>query len=101
MFEIRVAVIGYVSVGKTTVINALLGNEYGEVAMKRTTAVVNSFRISSSKDGAVKMETEEDSSEDDSIEVVSKTLSASATLKETTSDNAQYRKKNVVKEKNI
>jgi ribosome biogenesis GTPase A len=28
MFEIRVAVIGYVSVGKTTVINALFGDEY-------------------------------------------------------------------------
>ena len=101
MFEIRVAVIGYVSVGKTTVINALLGDEYGEVSMKRTTAVVNSFRIFSSNDETfVKKEMEEDlSSEDDSIEVVTKKLSASATLKETTTDNAKYRSKNIVKEK--
>ena len=101
MFEIRVAVIGYVSVGKTTVINALFGAEYGEVAMKRTTAVVNSFRVSSSQDGTAMSDSSslDQDSEDDSIEMVSKKLSASVTLKETMTDNAAFRNSSVVKEK--
>jgi GTPase SAR1 family protein len=45
MFEIRIAVLGYVSAGKTTVINALLRDKYGQVGMKRTTAGVNYFRL--------------------------------------------------------
>ena len=49
--EIRVALIGYVSVGKTTVLNALFGDRYGEVSMQRTTAVVNNFRISTTDQG--------------------------------------------------
>jgi len=44
-FEIRVALVGYVSVGKSTVLNALLGDKYSEVNMRRTTAGVNCFRI--------------------------------------------------------
>jgi GTPase SAR1 family protein len=44
-FEIRIAVLGYVSAGKTTVINALLRDQYGQVGMKRTTAGVNYFRL--------------------------------------------------------
>jgi GTPase SAR1 family protein len=47
-YEIKVAVLGYVSVGKTTVLNALLRDKYGEVAMRRTTAAINYFRISTS-----------------------------------------------------
>ena len=43
--EIRVAVIGYDAVGKTTVINALLHAEYGEIWMRRATPVVNTFRL--------------------------------------------------------
>jgi GTPase SAR1 family protein len=43
-FEIRIAVLGYVSAGKTTVINALLRDKYGQVGMRRTTAGVNYFR---------------------------------------------------------
>lgn len=105
MFEIRVAVIGYVSVGKTTVINALFGNEYGEVSMRRTTAVVNSFRISSpaAPGGIVVGESEdspsEDDSEGDSIGVIAKRFTAKATLEETKADNAVYRTWNVVSEK--
>lgn len=45
-FEINVAFIGYVSVGKTTLLNALFREQYSEVSMKRTTAAVNKFRIS-------------------------------------------------------
>ena len=43
--EIKVALIGYVSVGKTTVLNALFREKFGEVSMRRTTAAVNYFRI--------------------------------------------------------
>jgi GTPase SAR1 family protein len=44
-FEIRIAMLGYVSAGKTTVINALLRDQFGQVGMKRTTAGVNYFRL--------------------------------------------------------
>ena len=44
-FEIKIALLGNVSAGKTTVLNALLRDKYGEVAMKRTTAGANFFRI--------------------------------------------------------
>eukprot|EP00525_Craspedostauros_australis_P007546 CAMPEP_0198132054 /NCGR_PEP_ID=MMETSP1442-20131203/57545_1 /TAXON_ID= /ORGANISM="Craspedostauros australis, Strain CCMP3328" /LENGTH=38 /DNA_ID= /DNA_START= /DNA_END= /DNA_ORIENTATION= len=33
-FEIKIAVMGYVSVGKSTVLNALLGKKFSEVSMK-------------------------------------------------------------------
>jgi small GTP-binding protein len=42
-FHIKVALIGYVSVGKTTILNALLRDKYGEVAMGRATASVNYY----------------------------------------------------------
>jgi GTPase SAR1 family protein len=44
-FEIKIALLGYVSVGKTTVLNALLKDKFSEVSMRRTTASVNYFRI--------------------------------------------------------
>jgi GTP-binding protein EngB required for normal cell division len=44
-FEIRVALLGYVSVGKTTVLNAIFRDKFSEVAMKRTTAGINFFRV--------------------------------------------------------
>mmetsp|Transcript_19929 Transcript_19929/g.56449 ORF Transcript_19929/g.56449 Transcript_19929/m.56449 type:complete len:672 (+) Transcript_19929:286-2301(+) len=44
-FEIKVALLGYVSVGKSTVLNALLGKKFSEVSMKRTTAGINYFKI--------------------------------------------------------
>ncbi|CAB9505889.1 unknown protein [Seminavis robusta] len=43
--EIKVAILGHVSVGKTTVLNAILGDKFGEVSMRRTTAGINFFRI--------------------------------------------------------
>mmetsp|Transcript_30440 Transcript_30440/g.87816 ORF Transcript_30440/g.87816 Transcript_30440/m.87816 type:complete len:394 (+) Transcript_30440:1450-2631(+) len=87
MFEIRIAVIGHVSVGKTTLINALFGAEYGEVAMKRTTAVVNAFRITPAS-LMTKSSAEKD---DESVELVSSGLSAESTLEETKADNSQFR----------
>eukprot|EP00934_Nitzschia_sp_Nitz4_P000924 Nitzschia sp. Nitz4//scaffold62_size106224//9600//10619//NITZ4_004340-RA/size106224-processed-gene-0.44-mRNA-1//-1//CDS//3329555808//924//frame0 len=44
-FEIKVAVIGPVSSGKSTLINALLLGKYSEVSIRRTTAGVNFFRL--------------------------------------------------------
>jgi small GTP-binding protein len=44
-FEIKVALLGYVSAGKSTVLNALLQAKFSQVAMRRTTAGVNKFRI--------------------------------------------------------
>jgi GTPase Era involved in 16S rRNA processing len=46
-FEIKVALLGHVSVGKTTVLNALFQEQFSEVSMKRTTAGINHFRVSS------------------------------------------------------
>lgn len=45
MAEIRIAVYGYVSSGKTTTVNALFGEQYGEVSMQSTTSCVNFYRI--------------------------------------------------------
>jgi small GTP-binding protein len=44
-FEIKVALLGYVSAGKSTVLNALLHGKFSEVAKRRTTAGINFFRI--------------------------------------------------------
>jgi len=44
-FEIKVALLGNVSAGKSTVLNALLKDKYSEVAMNRTTACVNYFSV--------------------------------------------------------
>jgi GTPase SAR1 family protein len=45
-FEIKVAVMGPVSAGKSTLINAMLVGKYSEVSIQRTTASVNFFRLS-------------------------------------------------------
>jgi GTPase SAR1 family protein len=44
-FEIRVALLGYVSAGKSTVLNALLQGKFSQVGMRRTTAGVHHFRL--------------------------------------------------------
>jgi GTPase SAR1 family protein len=45
-FEIKVAVMGPVSAGKSTLINAMLVGKYSEVSIRRTTAGVNFFHLS-------------------------------------------------------
>jgi GTPase SAR1 family protein len=47
-FEIKVALLGHVSAGKSTVLNALLRDKFSEVSMRRTTAGVNFFRLHTS-----------------------------------------------------
>ncbi|CAB9509042.1 expressed unknown protein [Seminavis robusta] len=46
-FEIKIALLGYVSVGKTTVLNALFRDKFSEVSARRTTAGINYFRCMS------------------------------------------------------
>jgi GTPase SAR1 family protein len=43
--EIRVALLGHVGSGKSTVLNALLQGKYSQVPVNRTTAGVNCFRV--------------------------------------------------------
>ena len=45
-FNINIAIIGHVSVGKTTLLNAVLGDKFSEVNKRRTTAGVSHFHIS-------------------------------------------------------
>jgi GTPase SAR1 family protein len=44
-FDIKVAFLGHVSAGKSTLVNALLQDSYAEVAIGRTTVDVHLFRI--------------------------------------------------------
>ena len=81
-FEIKIAIIGYVSVGKSTLLNALFGNKYSDVAMKRATAAVNHFRISTSPDYSL-----------------NEIRSAESTLEETKKDNETLRSHAVDDEK--
>jgi GTPase SAR1 family protein len=84
-FEIKLALIGYVSVGKTTVLNALLRDKYGGVAMGRATASVNNYCV-------VSTTTKQSSAEP----VVGS--SASEILKKTTKENARLRGSDTVEE---
>jgi small GTP-binding protein len=98
-FDINVAVIGNVSAGKSTLLNALLRAKYSEVSMKRTTAGINYFRLH------VKKPTEPGSIAQGSkgttqwAREVDSPVSASATLKEITADNAVLRKETKIQEK--
>ena len=58
-FQIRVAILGHVSVGKTTVLNALLGEKFSEISKKRTTAGINHFKIVSTAKDSVEEATAE------------------------------------------
>jgi GTPase SAR1 family protein len=64
-FEIRVALLGYVSAGKSTVLNALLQGKYAQVGMRRTTAGVHQFRLHTKPN-----EEDEDDDDDDTSNVV-------------------------------
>jgi GTPase SAR1 family protein len=98
-FEIKIALLGNVSAGKTTVLNALFRDKFGEVSMKRTTAGVNYFRIAKAtlneSDSAQKgpPQAQEWSS------IADDPRSATSTLKEITEDNIKLRESNQVQEK--
>ena len=82
-FDIKIAVIGYVSVGKSTLLNALFGKMYSDVKMKRSTAAVNHFRITTT--------TSSQAGNDESTNDEIKVRSAASTLKETREDNEKLR----------
>jgi GTPase SAR1 family protein len=119
-FEIKVALLGYVSVGKTTVLNALLQDKFSEVSMRRTTAGVNFFRISTRKTNSERKKPDRCESEegnhsktpkvDDKVSeitedeeewsmIVDDPKTAESTLEEITADNSELRKTNKIQEK--
>ena len=101
-FEIKVGLLGHVSVGKTTGLNALLQEKFSEVSMKRTTAGINFFRISkSAKRAKLSARGEESMEWQEESPAGSETPYAKATdtLQETTSDNARLRTTNELQEK--
>lgn len=105
-FEIKIGLLGHVSVGKTTGLNALLREKFSEVSMKRTTAGINFFRISSvtksAKDAKLPARDDEesvDAQEENSTGSETSYAKASDTLQETTTDNARLRTTNELQEK--
>ena len=98
--EIRIAVIGYVSVGKTTVLNALLKDKFSEVSMKRTTAGINIFRLSVDQ---TQNEDKDDSKSNKGASTWSpeEYRSAKSTLEEITNDNKVLRESNCLQEKSF
>ena len=109
-FEIKVGLLGHVSVGKTTGLNALLQEKFSEVSMKRTTAGIHLFRVSSLAKSAKRAKLSTDNGNDESMDwqEVNEAAStgsdtsyakASDTLQETTSDNARLRTTNELQEK--
>ena len=91
------------SVGKSTVLNALLGEKYSEVSMKRTTAGINYFRVVHPVE--IKREDDDDSDAQGQgkgatpgdVEI----RSASSIHNEITKDNAKLRAANKIHEKNF
>ena len=99
-FAIRVALIGHVSVGKTTLLNAILGDKYSEVSMKRTTAAVNIFRLHfMDKGDDTETETTPSSEEEGKTNSKIDSDQASSTLKEIANDNKTLRQSNSLSEK--
>jgi GTPase SAR1 family protein len=102
-FEIRVALLGNVSAGKTTVLNALFREKYGEVAMKRTTVGANFFYVHTKANSS--KSNNNDSELDDVVEESRTTgkldcsvltdafRSAGSILKEISEDNRRIREK--------
>mmetsp|Transcript_1211 Transcript_1211/g.2378 ORF Transcript_1211/g.2378 Transcript_1211/m.2378 type:complete len:903 (+) Transcript_1211:97-2805(+) len=106
-FEIKIAVLGNVSAGKTTLLNALFCDKFGEVSMKRTTAGINFFRIHSidqesrEKDSAGEADplaNKNDAAGDPKTSIASR-RSAESILKEITDDNVKLRKGEEIQEK--
>lgn len=98
--EIKVALLGYVGVGKTTILNALFGEKYSEMSRKRETAGVSFFRI-------VKPDTNKDSGSTetersaDTFTVPSNmaTQKPASILNEIKGDNEKLRNSNMIVEK--
>jgi small GTP-binding protein len=94
-FEIKVALLGYVSVGKTTVLNALFRDKFSEVSMRRTTAGINYFRIVSQGSNTMKTKQQQQSSAVSDQEP----QTAESVLHEIEASNQVLREANRVEEK--
>lgn len=90
--------LGNVSAGKTTVLNALFCDKFSEVSMKRTTAGINFFRVHTTDTNATK---DSSSSVDSSAGSVASipTRSAKSILTEISADNVKLRKGDEIQEK--
>lgn len=95
--DIKVALIGHVSVGKTTVLNALFRDKFGEVSMKRTTAGINYFRILPKQRTVNGHESVDGKKWIDAVSYDTK--SAELILKEITADNKTFRNSSEIHEK--
>mmetsp|Transcript_9610 Transcript_9610/g.13423 ORF Transcript_9610/g.13423 Transcript_9610/m.13423 type:complete len:656 (-) Transcript_9610:280-2247(-) len=117
-FEIKVAILGHVSVGKTTVLNALFQDNFSEVSMRRTTAGINYFRVSFNGPKHKQQQDQKSSrpqnykkkyhADDEDLSVSSAGTSddsdkktAKQTLDEITADNSILREKNIIQEKHF
>lgn len=103
-FEIKLGLMGHVSVGKTTGLNALFQGKFSEVGMKRTTAGINFFRVSSIAKRAKRPNTspgiEDDATMDwQDIDDESGFREAKKTLKAIANDNARLRTTNELQER--
>jgi small GTP-binding protein len=108
-FDIRVALLGYVSAGKSTVLNALLQGKHSAVGKRRSTAGVNFFRVHTKE----KTAGAGDAAIEDSLktavspvavngsrprDAINTVQSANETLEAIERDNAQLRESGALKE---
>ena len=97
---IHVALMGYVSAGKTMLLNAFLKDQFGQVSMQRATAGVNFFRITKkSTTDQTSGPANKDSRKASNGRANRKVRSAHETLAETTADNQKLRSSKEVQEK--
>ena len=88
-FEIKVALLCHVSVGKSTVLNALLQDKFSEVSMRHTTAGVNFFRISA-VNKVTKINNYNQTKSTNHVTNIQKVSSHNALSDNILSDDAQY-----------
>ena len=113
-FALKIAVIGHVSVGKSTLLNAIFGGKFSEVSKRRTTAGINHFHLSCNiKSDQTKDEEEglSDIPEEDNADIELKPeapddmsdniKTQSETLAEITQDNTELRRVKIIQNKNF
>jgi small GTP-binding protein len=110
-FDLNVVVIGNVSAGKSTLLNALLRAKYSEVSMKRTTAGINYFRLHTATENENEADSKQGNQEkvlgeselnaplSEWVKSVDNPRTAASTLQEISDDNARLRTNNDLQEK--
>jgi GTP-binding protein EngB required for normal cell division len=108
-FNINIAIIGHVSVGKSTLLNAILGEKFSQVSKKRTTAGINHFHVSpiakstdnikKNKIDSTHQQTNDhltyDSLDEEDTKIHTETLT------EITQDNIKLREQNIIQDKHF